>query len=633
MRRPIPLVPLALACLLALGACGPASPTPSGSASASSSAAAASPSASASTSAGAACTPATTPEAHDWNDRTWYEVFVRSFADSDGDGIGDLRGLTSKLDYLNDGDPATTDDLGIGGLWLMPIAEAASYHGYDVTDYEAVERDYGTREDLDAFLAAAHERGIKVIVDLVLNHSSVDHPWFTASAAAEDDKRDWYLWEDAKPTWLGPDGQVVWHERDDDFYYGVFWEGMPDLNLRNAALTAELEDVARFWLTDVGVDGFRLDAAKHLIEDGPDAQTNTPETKAWLAGFKAAATSARPDAMVIGEVWDPATIAGAYVPESLDLTFDFGLAAPTASRSRTSARRRCGRRSATRLPRGPRTRPGRSSRNHDQTRIMTELRGDPAAAKLAAFLLLTGPGTPFLYYGEEIGMTGTKPDERIRTPMRWTADPSTAGFTSGTPWQALSEDDAATVNVDAQAADTTSLLTAYRDLVRVRNGQEALRRGSTTMLDADVEPVAAWLRTTADSTILAIANLSDEPVAGYSLALADGPLCGPVVGTLLGTVGGDPGAVGLAARGHRRGWRLGLDADRRARPAERLPHRAGGSTVSLSSRRRPGPPGAEIPKRPPRPAFVELATALLIMSGFVSFFDEPPGARHPDRQR
>ena len=143
---------------------------------------------------------------------------MRSFADSDGDGIGDLRGLTSKLDYLNDGDPATTDDLGVGGLWLMPIAEAASYHGYDVTDYEAVERDYGTREDVDAFLAAAHERGMKVIVDLVLNHSSVDHPWFAGSAGGDADKRDWYLWEDEKPSWLGPDGQVAWHERDDDFY-------------------------------------------------------------------------------------------------------------------------------------------------------------------------------------------------------------------------------------------------------------------------------------------------------------------------------------------------------------------------------------------------------------------------------
>jgi alpha-amylase len=555
VRRPIPLAPLALACLLALGACGPATPTPSGSAS--SSASAASPSASASSAAGSACTPATSPDGHDWNDRTWYEVFVRSFADSDGDGIGDLRGLTSKLDYLNDGDPATTDDLGIGGLWLMPIAEAASYHGYDVTDYEAVERDYGTREDLDALIAAAHERGIKVIVDLVLNHSSVDHPWFTASAASEGDKRDWYLWEDDKPSWLGPDGQVVWHERDDDFYYGVFWEGMPDLNLRNEAVTAELEDVARFWLADVGVDGFRLDAAKHLIEDGPDAQTNTPETRAWLAGFKAAADAARPDAMLIGEVWDPPSIAGAYVPDSLDLTFDFGLAG--AYRLAVQNERAAPLRTAIGDSAAwPTNQAGSFLTNHDQTRIMTELRGDPAAAKLAAFLLLTGPGTPFLYYGEEIGMTGTKPDERIRTPMRWTPDPSTAGFTSGTPWEALSEDDAATVNVDAQTADTSSLLTAYRDLIRVRNGQEALRNGSTTMLDADVEPVAAWLRTTADSTVLVIANLSDEPVAGYSLSLADGPLCGPVVGTLLGTVGGDPGALvsppQLSAEGGVSGW-------------------------------------------------------------------------------
>ena len=491
----------------------------------------------------AACTPATTPEAHDWNDRTWYEVFVRSFADSDGDGIGDLRGLTSKLDYLNDGDPATTDDLGIGGLWLMPIAEAASYHGYDVTDYEAVEQDYGTREDLDAFLAAAHERGIKVIVDLVLNHSSVDHPWFAASAAGEDDRRDWYLWEEEKPSWLGPDGQVVWHARDDDFYYGVFWEGMPDLNLRNEALTAELEDVARFWLSEVGVDGFRLDAAKHLIEDGPDAQTNTPASKAWLAGFKAASRAARPDAMLIGEVWDPATVAGAYVPDSLDLTFDFGL----ASAYRLAIQN--GRAAPLRTAIGdttaawPANQAGSFLTNHDQTRVMTELRGDPASAKLAAFLLLTGPGTPFLYYGEEIGMTGTKPDERIRTPMRWTADPSTAGFTTGTPWQALSEDDAATVNVAAQSADEISLLTAYRDLVRVRNGQEALRRGGTTMLEADAEPVAAWLRTTAGSTVLAIANLSDEPVAGYTLSLAGGPLCGPLGATLLGSVSGDPATV------------------------------------------------------------------------------------------
>jgi alpha-amylase len=529
--RPVPLLTLALACVVLGAACGSSTATPAAS---SQSAAPPAPSG-----AGASCTPATTPAAHDWNDRTWYEVFVRSFADADGDGIGDLRGLTSRLDYLNDGDPATTDDLGIGGLWLMPIAEAASYHGYDVTDYEAVERDYGTREDLDELIAAAHERGIKVIVDLVLNHTSVDHPWFEASAAGEGGRRDWYVWEDDRPSWLGPDDRVAWHERDGEYYYGVFWEGMPDLNLRNEAVTAELEDVARFWLADVGVDGFRLDAAKHLIEDGPKAQTNTPETKAWLAGFKKAADAVDPDAMLIGEVWDPASVAGAYVPESIDLTFDFGLS--TAYRVAVQAGRAAPIRTALTdtAAAWPANQAGAFLTNHDQTRIMSELRGDPAAARLAAFLLLTGPGTPFLYYGEEIGMTGTKPDERIRTPMRWTADASAAGFTTGTPWQPLSEDDVATVNVEAQSADASSLLTAYRDLVRVRNGQEPLRRGGTTMLDADVEPVVAWLRTTGDATVLAIANLSDEPVAGYALSLGAGPLCGPLSASLLGSVGGD----------------------------------------------------------------------------------------------
>lgn len=535
MRRPARrLIPI-LACLALAAGCGSSAPS-------SSTAASAAPSA-APSSAAIACITATTPEAHDWNDRTWYELFVRSFADSDGDGVGDLRGLTEKLDYLNDGDPATTDDLGVGGLWLMPIAEAASYHGYDVIDHEQVERDYGTREDLDALVAAAHERRIKVIVDLVLNHTSVDNPWFEASAAGKDGKRDWYLWEDEKPTWLGPDGQVVWHEKDDDYYYGVFWEGMPDLNLRNEAVTAALDDVARFWLADVGVDGFRVDAAKHLIEDGPEAQTNTPETKAWLAGFKAAADAVAPDALLVGEVWDPASIAGSYVPGSLDMTFDFGLA--TAYRTAIQGGRAAPIRTAfgDTAAAWPANQSAAFLGNHDQARIMTELRGDVAAAKLAAFLLLTGPGTPFVYYGEEVGMTGTKPDERIRTPMRWTPEAVTAGFTTGTPWEALSEDDPVTVNVQTQAADPASLLSTYRGLIAARTANEALRRGATALLESDAEPVAAWLRTTDDTTILAIANLSDAPVSGYTISLAEGPLCGPRTGRVLVAADGEPGTT------------------------------------------------------------------------------------------
>ncbi len=495
---------------------------------------------------GSACTTATTPPSRDWNSRTWYEVFVRSFADSNGDGIGDLRGLTARLDDLNDGDPSTTTDLGIGGIWLMPVAQSPSYHGYDVTDYRTVESDYGTNADFKAFLAAAHERGIKVIVDLVLNHTSIDHPWFQDARTPGSKHDDWYVWSDEKPTWLGPDGRVAWHQDGKRWYYGVFWEGMPDLNLRNPEVTAELEDVARFWLADMGVDGFRLDAAKHLIEVGKDAQTNTPETKAWLAGFKASVDAVNPDALLIGEVWDPATTAGSYVPGSLDMTFNFplatgirlalqnGRAAPLATALGDTIRA------------WPANQQGSFLTNHDQTRIMSELYGDVPSARLAAFMLLTAPGTPFLYYGEEIGMTGAKPDERIRTPMRWTADPATAGFTTGTPWEALSEDDPSTVNVAAQLGDPASLLTTYQDLIRLRAATPALQDGATTAVDGGAEPVIGWLRTTADEVLLSVVNVSDEPVSAYGLTLDGGPLCGPMTARLLGTVGGDPGATPAA---------------------------------------------------------------------------------------
>ena len=541
VRRVTSGLTLIVAAALVLAGCGPSATSPASSAAAEHSPVAPS-TATASASAGAGCTPATTPAAHDWNERTWYEVFVRSFADANGDGIGDLRGLTARLDYLNDGNPATTGDLGIGGLWLMPIASSPSYHGYDVTDDRAVEPDYGTADDLRALVAAAHARGIKVIVDLVLNHTATDNAWFKASAAGQGDKADWYVWTDDNPGWAGPGGQVVWHPLDGRYFYGVFSDSMPDLNLRNAAVTAELQDVARYWLRDMGVDGFRLDAAKHLIEDGPDAQTNTPETHAWLAGFKRSVDAVNPDALLVGEVWDPATIAGSYVPDDADLTFDFGLATAYGLALRNGRAAPLRTAFADTAGAWPANQSASFLTNHDQPRIMSDLGGDTAAAKLAAFMLLTGPGTPFLYYGEEIGMTGSKPDERIRTPMRWTQDPVTAGFTTGTPWEPLSEDPPAT-SVAAQAGAPDSLLTTYTDLIRVRSGSAALRTGATTVLEADAEPVMAWLRTTADETVLVLVNVSDQPVSGYRLSLDEGPLCGAQSATLLGSTNGDPAAA------------------------------------------------------------------------------------------
>lgn len=490
---------------------------------------------------GGACTPATTPEARDWNDRVWYEVFVRSFADGNGDGIGDLRGLTSKLDYLNDGNPATNTDLGITGLWLMPVAEAASYHGYDVIDYRKVERDYGTSEDFKALLAAAHARGIEVIVDLVLNHTSSDHPWFKDAQTPGSKHDDWYVWATANPGYPGPGGEVVWHPLGKRWFYGVFWEGMPDLNLRNPEVTAELEDIARFWLQDMGVDGFRLDAAKHLIEDGK-VQTNTPETLAWLKDFRAAIEADKPGSLLVAEVWDPPSIAGRYVPGSLDMTFDFGLATGVrlALQNGRAAPLATGLSDA--RARWPANQHATFLTNHDQDRIMSQLNGDLPSAKLASFILLTEPGVPFVYYGEEIGMTGTKPDERIRTPMQWSAEAPAGGFSTAAPWEALA-DGWRSVNVAAQSGDAGSLLSSYRDAITLRMSNVALRRGSTRVVDGGAQPVIGWLRSTSDQTILAVVNVSDRPVETYALSLADGPLCGAQKARLLATVGGDPAAV------------------------------------------------------------------------------------------
>jgi len=460
-----------------------------------------------------------------WSDEIFYEVFVRSFQDSDGDGIGDLAGLTSRLDYLNDGDPATTDDLGVTALWLMPVAESPSYHGYDVTDYRTVEADYGTNEDFIALMAAAHERGISVIVDLVLNHTSRDHPWFQDALTAGSAHDDWYVWSETRPPIARSDGSRVWHEVAGRFYYGYFWDGMPDLNVANPEVAAEIDDVARFWLDDMGVDGFRLDAARHLIEDGKTLE-NTEATFAWLEAFRDQLHADHPEALILGEVYDASIMSARYVQEgALDLTFDFGL----ASAAITSLNSRDGGSLVAALAEAAERYPADTLAtfltNHDQNRVASQLGGDPEAIRLAATLLMTGPGVPFVYYGEEIGMSGTKPDERIRTPMRWDATELAAGFSTAAPWQALSQDPDGT-DVAAQSADAASLLSTYRALARLRSEHPALLTGALVPVTAADRHVVAFLRSGPDETVLVVANVGVEAVATPKLDLDAGPLCG-----------------------------------------------------------------------------------------------------------
>jgi alpha-amylase len=466
-----------------------------------------------------------------WRDRVFYEVFVRSFADADGDGIGDLRGLTGRLDYLNDGDAGTTTDLGVTGIWLMPVAESPSYHGYDVVDERAIERDYGTIEDMRALVAAAHERGIAVVTDLVLNHTSDENPWFVDALTPGSVHEDWYVWSPTNPGYGGPDGQAVWHSGVGRFYYAVFGEHLPDLNLRNPAVTAELEDVARFWLEDIGIDGFRLDAIKHLVEDGR-SQIHTPETHAWLTAFRQVVKQADAGALLVGEVYDLTAAAAQYVPEDVDLVFDFGLAAATIDAiERGEAAPLLGAADEAAGLFGPGER-ATFLTNHDQERIGSDLDGDEGKLRLAAGLLLTSPGVPFIYYGEEIGLTGEKPDERIRTPMPWDGTQPAAGFSTAAPWEPLEEGWQAR-NVATQTGQPNSLLSTYRDLIRLRSERPALRNGEAIPVASTSEAVVAVLHASGPERLLVIANLSGDPVDGYGLSLAAGSLCGSPHATML----------------------------------------------------------------------------------------------------
>jgi alpha-amylase len=456
-----------------------------------------------------------------WNDAVFYEIFVRSFYDSDGDGIGDFNGILAKLDYLNDGDPTTDSDLGVTGIWLMPVFPSPSYHGYDVTDYYLVNPEYGTLDDFKTLVAEAHQRGIRIIIDLVINHTSDQHPWF--QAAREDihsPYRDWYVWNETDPNYLGPWGQKVWHSSTTGFYYGLFEAFMPDLNYENPEVTAEMTKVYSFWLKDVGVDGFRLDAAKHLIESGREQQ-HTNATHEWYQSMYPIYKEMKPDALTVGELFgDNLNVASEYIQnKEFDLFFNFQLADAFIRSARLEKANITDYTIELSNKSIPDSQYAPFLTNHDQNRIMSQVWSNVGKAKVAASLLLTSPGTPFLYYGEEVGMEGTKPDEDIRKPMQWRADEH-AGFTTGTPWRAP-DPSFVNANVEAQNADPQSLLSHYRSLIHFRAEHSALRTGNYYAVDASAPDVYAALRKNDEEILLILINLSREPVSDVRLTSGD----------------------------------------------------------------------------------------------------------------
>ncbi len=385
-----------------------------------------------------------------WQDAVVYQIWPRSFADSNNDGHGDFAGIQSKLPYLQ--------DLGVDALWLTPIFEAPSYHGYDFTEFYQVEQDYGSMAQFEALLADAKSRNIRIILDLVINHISDRHDWFMRSAKGETPYKDYFIWRDDLPAdgW-GPawdsskvDPKVVWHYHPErkQYYYAAFGASQPDLNLQHPDVIAEMKKMAKFWL-DKGVAGFRLDAVRYAIENGPGQQADTAATIQYWQDFSTYVRSIAPDTLLVGEAWADLPVAAKYYGDgkALDAGFDFdfgykvlallqsdgavkaefGTMQAASSSAEQPLQVNFADRLAAKVPMGyfsP------FLTNHDQPRVGWQLSGHQAKAKLAAAMLFASPGTTYLYYGEEIGLSQASDAEHIqrRAPMLWDKSHQ-AGFT------------------------------------------------------------------------------------------------------------------------------------------------------------------------------------------------------------
>ena len=405
-----------------------------------------------------------------WQHGAFMEVFVRSYQDSNGDGIGDLRGLTSRLDYLH--------DLGVRGLWLMPITASEDHdHGYAVSDYRNIEADYGTLADFDELVKQAHARGIGIIVDYVMNHSSAQNPLFVNSAAAASNAyRDWYVWQPTDPGTWNIYGGDPWHQAASGWYFGSFWDQMPDWNLTNPAVVAYHHDNQRFWLNR-GADGFRFDAVGDFVEHGPSAWSDQPEDYTLMHDVRTLLDGYAQRYLVCEATVDPRGFGNASACGGA-FAFDLNGSLIYAAQGDTTAIHAVATYFQT-APSGMAT----MLSNHDSfagQRAADQLGGNVAKMALAAGTYLLLPGTPFIYYGEEVGMRGSNKlsgDPSLRTPMSWTSDATNAGFSTATPYRLLSTN-STTSNVAAEISDPNSVLSFYKAILALRNGRPSLLSGT-----------------------------------------------------------------------------------------------------------------------------------------------------------
>ena len=433
-----------------------------------------------------------------------YEIFVASFQDANGDGIGDLQGVIQRLDYI--------EALGVSRIWLMPIHPSPSYHKYDVTDYCTVDPAYGTLEDFDALVAACAAHGIDVMLDLVVNHTSREHPWFQEACQALAKGTDspylaWYHFTQGSGQHQVPG--------TDWFYEGQFGDHMPDLNLDEPAVREELKRIIGFWQAH-GVKGFRLDAVTSYYTGA------TKSTAEFLRFLTEAAKANDPDCYLVGEAWtDSASILTLY-ESGVDSLFNFP-AADATGRLLTSALNGTGAAAAASLAAwnaqvraaSPGSVDAPFLTNHDMSRVRGVLRSDVAKQKAAAMLYLLLPGAPTVYYGEELGMSGSGRDENKRLPMVWNAADASAQClppADADQKQRLKE------GVDVQDGDPDSLLNCYRQLIALRRLAPELHRGMMTALDGGHDAIAYYRVDDGDSAVAVVVNTSTAETISVDLS-------------------------------------------------------------------------------------------------------------------
>mgnify|MGYP000870734349 FL=1 len=446
----------------------------------------------------------------------YYQIYPRIFRDSDGDGIGDIQGIIDALDYLNDGNSNTDTDLGINGIWITPLTKSPSEHKYNTTNFCEIDAEYGTIEDYKELIEKSHKRGIKVIMDFAVNHVSCEHPWYKdALKNPKSIYRNYFRWingdTDVYNIKASPWGRKVWVKKGGYYNYCLFEDTVPDLNFDNPKVREEIKKIAKFWI-DTGVDGFRLDTANNIYgpDEYPKGTDRVGNNISWWMEFSNYVRGIKPEIMLIGEIWDKPDVIAPYLepfdgawnftiqeslPNILNSGFDGG--GFTSKLEKQYKEYDSVTKDYMDLP---------FLTNHDQDRIMGRLRDDVVKAKLAANIYMTLPGAPFIYAGEEIGMT----TGNMRTPIKWFDEykaPQTKCDTI--------KNSEKIVPLERQKDDPKSLYNHYKTVIRVRQGNEALMKGDFKAIDTGTNKVIGYMRSInkdneAASKVIVLHNINFE---------------------------------------------------------------------------------------------------------------------------